>query len=125
MFGDMGHGVEGNAHAGSLDSATARQVAETMQALATPSRVLILGRLRDSSCSVGELSEAVGMEQSAVSHQLRVLRHLGLVVGERQGRRVVYALHDSHVGVLLEEAIFHVEHVRLGHPMRARTVEAS
>jgi len=89
-----------------------------MQALATPSRVRILGRLRESACSVGELAEAIGMEQSAVSHQLRLLRHLGLVVGEREGRRVVYALHDSHVGVLLEEAIYHVEHVRLGYPTK-------
>lgn len=89
-----------------------------MQALATPSRVRILGRLRESPCSVGELAAAVEMEQSAVSHQLRLLRHLGLVIGERRGRQIVYALHDSHVGVLLAEAIYHVEHVRLGLPMR-------
>ncbi len=105
-------------HVGKLDAGTANQVAATMQALATPSRVRILGRLRESACSVGELAEAIGMEQSAVSHQLRLLRHLGLVVGEREGRRVVYALHDSHVGVLLEEAIYHVEHVRLGYPTK-------
>ena len=85
-----------------------------MQALATPSRVRILARLRESPCSVGELAVAVEMEQSAVSHQLRLLRHLELVVGERQGRRTVYALHDDHVRVLLEEAVYHVEHVRLG-----------
>jgi DNA-binding transcriptional ArsR family regulator len=97
-----------------LDPDTARQVAETMHALATPSRVRILGRLRESPCSVGELAEAVGMEQSAVSHQLRVLRHLGLVRGQRQGRRTVYSLHDPHVGVLIEEAVYHVEHVRGG-----------
>jgi len=52
----------------------------------------------------------------AVSHQLRLLRHLDLVVGERSGRRTIYALHDSHVGVLLEEAVYHVEHIRLGFP---------
>lgn len=81
-----------------------------MQALATPSRVRILGRLKESPCSVGALAEDVEMEQSAVSHQLRVLRHLGLVVGHRTGRQVVYALHDPHVGTLLEQATFHVEH---------------
>lgn len=85
-----------------------------MQALAVPSRVRILGRLRDGSCSVTELASAVGMEASAVSHQLRLLRHLGLVVGERRGRSVMYALHDDHVCVLLDEAVFHTEHVRLG-----------
>jgi DNA-binding transcriptional ArsR family regulator len=96
-----------------IDRATAQQVAETMQALATPSRVLILARLREAPRSVGDLAEAVGMEQSAVSHQLRILRHLGLIAGERRGRRTVYALHDSHVGDLLEQAVYHVEHVRL------------
>jgi len=65
---------------------------------------------------VSELARAVQMEASAVSHQLRLLRHLDLVVGERHGRSIVYALHDEHVGVLLDEAVFHVEHVRLGYP---------
>ena len=111
----MSHGDSGrHATPAALDAATAREVAQIMDALSTPSRVRILARLRESPCSVGELAAAVTMEQSAVSHQLRVLRHLGLVVGERDGRRIVYALHDSHVGVLLEEAIYHVEHVRLG-----------
>ena len=114
----MAHGVEGRAHAAELDAATAREVAETMQALATPSRVRILGRLRGSACSVGELAEAVGMERSAVSQQLRVLRHLGLVIGERRGRSIIYALHDSHVADLLDQAVFHIEHVRIGYAER-------
>jgi len=110
----MGHGIQGHATPAVVDAATARQVAETMHALATPSRVRILARLREGPCNVNELAEAVEMEASAVSHQLRVLRHLGLVVGERSGQRVVYALHDSHVADLLDHAVFHVEHVRLG-----------
>jgi ArsR family transcriptional regulator len=97
-----------------LDAEFARVVADTMQALATPSRVRILGRLHAGPCSVTELADAVGMEASAVSHQLRLLRHLGLVVGERDGRRIVYDLYDDHVGELLEQAISHVEHVRAG-----------
>lgn len=101
-----------------MDVETARQVAETMQALATLSRVRILSRLKESPCSVNELAEAVGMEQSAVSHQLRLLRHLNLVVGERLGKQTIYTLHDSHVGVLLEEAVYHVEHMRMGLPGR-------
>jgi DNA-binding transcriptional ArsR family regulator len=106
-------------HGGEIDLAflsadTARAVAETMQALATPSRVRILSRLGAGPCSVGELAREVGMEQSAVSQQLRVLRHLGLVVGERDGRQVIYALHDDHVAALLTEAVSHTEHLRLG-----------
>lgn len=102
-----------------LDADTARIVAESMQALSTPSRVRILSRLRAAPCSVGELAVAVEMEQSAVSQQLRVLRHLGLVVGRRDGRRVVYALHDEHVATLLSEAVGHAEHLRLGLPAQA------
>ena len=97
-----------------LDAISAASVAETLQALATPSRLLILSRLRRSACSVTELAQDVGMEQSAVSHQLRLLRHLGLVVGTRQGKSTVYALYDNHVAMLLDEAVYHVEHLRLG-----------
>jgi DNA-binding transcriptional ArsR family regulator len=106
-----------------LDVETARTVAETMQALATPSRVRILSRLGAGPCSVSELTRDVEMEQSAVSQQLRVLRHLGLVVGERQGRSIIYALHDDHVGVLLAEAVSHTEHLRLG--LAARPVQSA
>jgi ArsR family transcriptional regulator, nickel/cobalt-responsive transcriptional repressor len=119
----MTHGIQGHSRPAFVDAQTAHQVAETMQALATPSRVRILGRLRDGACSVNELAAAVEMEASAVSHQLRVLRHLGLVVGERQGRTILYALHDSHVADLLDQAIFHIEHLRLA--AFARTRQAS
>ncbi len=89
-------------------------VAETMQALAAPSRVRILSHLRAGPSSVNDLAEAVGMDASAVSHQLRVLRHLGFVVGRRDGRRVLYDLHDDDVAKLLDEAVGHVAHVRTG-----------
>ena len=97
-----------------LDRDLARQVAETMQALATPSRLRILAHLYAGPASVSEISAAIEMDGSAVSHQLRILRHLGLVVGERDGRRVHYSLHDEHVGQLMEQAMSHVEHLRLG-----------
>jgi ArsR family transcriptional regulator, nickel/cobalt-responsive transcriptional repressor len=111
----MGHGVEGNATAAdAIDLRLADDVARTMQVLATPSRVQIVGLLRRGDASVGQLAQDLGMEQSAVSHQLAMLRHLGVVVAHRQGRRRIYALHDDHLAQLLEQAIFHVEHVRLG-----------
>ena len=114
----MAHG-ENQLAPSELDPAFTKTLAETMQALATPSRLRILGRLHAGPCPVNELATSVGMEPSAVSHQLRVLRHLGLVVGNRDGRQVVYDLHDDHVGELLEQAISHVEHLRQG---RSRTV---
>lgn len=96
------------------DPLIAQRVADAMQGLATVSRLRILACLYDAPLAVGELSAAVGMEASAVSHQLRLLRSLGLVAGHRDGKQVIYQLHDDHVGQLLCEAISHVEHLRFG-----------
>ncbi|WP_216214543.1 ArsR/SmtB family transcription factor [Amycolatopsis aidingensis] len=109
----MGHEPPGHPPA-RLNAEDAATVAATLQALATPSRLLILTRLRESPCPVNELADAVGMETSAVSHQLRLLRNLGLVTGARHGRSIVYSLYDSHVAMLLDEAVYHIEHLRLG-----------
>jgi DNA-binding transcriptional ArsR family regulator len=108
------HGVEGRTRSAPIAWRDAELVAEVMQALATPSRVLILSQLRERALSVSELVSAVGMQQSAVSHQLRLLRDRGLVVGERSGRRVVYSLYDDHVALLIDQAVNHLEHLRLG-----------
>ncbi|POX53949.1 metalloregulator ArsR/SmtB family transcription factor [Streptomyces sp. Ru72] len=113
----MGHGAAppaGSVPRGHLDAASAAKVATTLQALATPSRLLILARLRQGPLPATELAAEVGMEQSACSHQLRLLRNLGLVVGTRKGRSVVYSLYDNHVAELLDQAVYHVEHLRLG-----------
>ncbi|MEU4807140.1 metalloregulator ArsR/SmtB family transcription factor [Actinosynnema sp. NPDC023587] len=114
----MGHQESGrrSGHAppARLGPDEAAKVAATLQALATPSRLLILARLRESPCPVTELADEVGMETSAVSHQLRLLRTLGLVTGTRHGRSIVYSLYDDHVAMLLDEAVYHIEHLRLG-----------
>jgi len=90
----------------------AEEVADTMFALSTPSRVLILSLLLRGPHSVSQLSAALGMEQSALSHQLRVLREHALVSVAREGRKRVYALYDEHVVTLVEEALRHVEQGR-------------
>lgn len=94
-----------------LTQGAAQEIARVMGALATASRVRILARLRAGSCTVGDLSAEVEMEQPAVSHQLRILRDLGFVVGNRSGRHVVYGLFDSHVAALLDEALRHIDHL--------------
>ncbi|MER5784134.1 metalloregulator ArsR/SmtB family transcription factor [Streptomyces mobaraensis] len=128
----MGHGrdttTSGAGTRERLDAVGTADVAATLQALATPSRLYILARLQEGPCAVGELAEAVGMEASACSHQLRLLRNLGLVTGERQGRSIVYSLYDNHVAELLDQALYHVEHLRLGlhdAPARATTPAAA
>jgi DNA-binding transcriptional ArsR family regulator len=97
-----------------VDETTAASVAAALQALSTPSRLLILLALRQSPHPVGDLAAAVGMAQSAVSHQLRLLRTLGPVTGRRHGRSIVYSLYDDHVAQLLDQAVHHIEHLPLG-----------
>ena len=110
-------------HEHTLDAATATAVATTLQALATPSRLLILARLCEAPATVGELVAAVEMGQSAVSQQLRVLRNLGLVERQREGRHIRYSLYDDHVAELLDQAIYHTEHMR--HALNPPTLDAS
>lgn len=91
-----------------LEDRIAERVADTMFALATPSRLQILVCLRDGPLTVSEIVAAVGMEQSAVSHQLRVLRDHSVVSMRRAGRTRQYTLRDRHVAVLVDEALAHV-----------------
>ena len=122
----MAHGREHSDIGRLLDDAGFTQAAaDSVQALSAPSRLRILARLYAGPASVNDIAKSVGMEGSAVSHQLRLLRHLGLVVGQRDGRQVVYELHDDHVAELLEQVVSHVEHVRLGLAVRHRGVETA
>lgn len=91
-----------------LSETVAERLADAMFALSTPSRVLILGCLLEGPRPVGDLTSLLGMEQSSVSHQLRVLRDHALVRAERVGRQRVYALHDEHVIALLQAGLRHV-----------------
>src|SRR5579871_6677082 len=103
-------GRRGKAVAGSgLDSRLAEGLADTMFALSTPSRIQILFLLLGGPRDVSDLVVALGMEQSAVSHQLRVLRDHRLVSVVRDGNRRVYGIYDDHVAELLGQALQHVE----------------
>ena len=90
------------------------QVASLMGALSAPTRIRALFALFEyGELPAGEISKAVGMSESATSHQLRVLRDLGLVRRRREGRKAFYSLADEHLRVLLREALYHVDHARL------------
>ncbi len=90
------------------------RVAALMGALSSPTRIRVLFALLEAGeLSAGDLAKAVGMTASATSHQLRVLRDLGLVRRRRDGRQVFYVLADDHLGVLLKESLYHVDHARL------------
>jgi ArsR family transcriptional regulator, nickel/cobalt-responsive transcriptional repressor len=87
-----------------IDGAAASLIADAMFALSAPSRVQILGCLLGGPLAVGDITMLLGMEQSAVSHQLRVLREAGLVDAERRGKRRVYAISGDAVRELLTAA---------------------
>lgn len=103
-----------------ISAQDALHVARVMGALSTPSRVRILARLREGACTVGDLAASVQMEQPAVSHQLRILRDLGFVLGSRTGRHVIYGLYDQHLATLLDEALRHIDHLHAGEPLLVR-----
>lgn len=81
-------------------------------ALADPTRFRILFALSREELCVCDLSEVTGVSQSAVSHQLRVLRDRGLVAFVRDGQRAVYRLADGHVRDLIAIGLEHSDEAR-------------
>jgi DNA-binding transcriptional ArsR family regulator len=94
-----------------LGAAEADDIAETLKALASPSRLRMLAALLDGERTVEELAVAVELSPSATSHNLRILRSLRLVRARRAGRHTFYALHDHHMADLLAAVRHHHEHV--------------
>ncbi len=93
-----------------LDPETAHRLAELFAALGDPTRVRLIALLLDGEAHVSALAQAVGLSESAVSHQLRTLRQLRLVRTRRAGRRIYYALDDDHVAALFRTGMDHVLH---------------
>jgi DNA-binding transcriptional ArsR family regulator len=91
-----------------MSVALSEAVADVMFALSAPGRLRILSLLRERPYTVWELMAALGMEQSTVSHQLRVLREHNLVRATKLGRQRVYALNGERVAALLDDAVDHV-----------------
>lgn len=88
---------------------TMARLAETFQALADPVRAKILFALSQAELCVCDLAEIVSASESAVSHQLRILRALRLVRPRRDGRQVYYSLADQHIRTLIADGLDHVE----------------
>lgn len=93
-----------------LDDDTAAQLADLFGALSDPTRVRIIASLVNQEHDVRSIAGAVGASPSAVSHQLRQLRHLRLVRGRKHGRQVFYMLDDTHIADLFQRGLDHVRH---------------
>jgi DNA-binding transcriptional ArsR family regulator len=93
-----------------VDESTAGRLADTFKALSDPTRVRIVSLLAGAELCVCDLAAALGMSQSAVSHQLRTLRDMRLVRWRRDGRQIFYTLDDEHVADLFRRGLDHVTH---------------
>jgi DNA-binding transcriptional ArsR family regulator len=93
-----------------LEDGMAARLAETFKALADPTRVRIMHALSHAELCVGDLAAVLEMTESAVSHQLRLLRSLRVVRARREGKLVFYALDDEHVTRLFQISLEHLGH---------------
>lgn len=87
-------------------------LSELFKVFGDSTRIRILTALTAGEMCVQHLSEYLGMGQSAVSHQLRILRASGLVKPRRSGKTVFYSLDDDHVKEILEAGLEHILHKR-------------
>jgi DNA-binding transcriptional ArsR family regulator len=94
-----------------VDDSTAARLSGIFRALSDPSRVRIVSLLAGAELCVSDLATALEMSQSAISHQLRLLRDLGLVRRRREGRQIFYTLDDQHVADLFQLSLDHVSHI--------------
>ncbi|NLC37869.1 MAG: winged helix-turn-helix transcriptional regulator [Clostridia bacterium] len=86
------------------------KLAETFKVLGDPTRIRIIQALRQGELCVYDLSLVLEMSQSAISHQLRVLRNLRLVKFRKEGKVVYYSLDDDHITQLFDQGLDHVRH---------------
>ena len=93
-----------------LEGLTATHLADIFKALADPTRVRIISILAKTELCVCDLAATLGMTQSAVSHQLRLMRQMRLVKNRKKGRLVYYSLDDEHIHDLYLRGLEHLAH---------------
>ncbi len=90
------------------DRETLEQIAELFKAFGDATRVQILSLLVDKELCVTEITQEVALTQSAVSHQLRILKQMHLIKYRRDGKNLLYSLADDHVLTILQMGLEHV-----------------
>ena len=84
-------------------------LAELFKVFGDSTRIKILYALFAAELCVGDIAQLLGMSQTAVSHQLRVLRTNKLVKGRKDGKIVFYSLSDDHVRTIIDQGMEHVD----------------
>lgn len=85
------------------------RLADLFKTFGDPTRIRILYTLSEQEMCVCDIAEVLDMTQSAISHQLRVLKQMALVKFRREGKTVYYSLADNHVATMLAQGLEHVE----------------
>jgi DNA-binding transcriptional ArsR family regulator len=92
-----------------LSDASVAALADTFKVLGDATRVRILDAISRTELCVGDIAELLGVSESAISHQLRLLRSARLVRPRRAGQQVFYVLDDQHIVRLFEQGLEHVQ----------------
>ena len=92
------------------DDLTSRRLAEVFKVLGDATRIKLLALLTSDEMRVSDIAETLNMGQSAISHQLRVLRDARLVKFRKDGKEAWYTLDDDHVVKLMRQGLDHVSH---------------
>lgn len=95
---------------GELSPEMVNDLADFFKVFGDCTRIRLLNLISDRELNVGEIAQSLQMTQSAVSHQLRVLRQSQLVKYKKDGKTVFYSLDDDHVRIILEKGINHISH---------------
>jgi len=91
-----------------------QDLADMFKALGDPTRLKIVTALVASELCVCDLSAVCGLSESAISHQLRILRNLRIVKYRREGKIVYYRLDDDHVESLVRQSLAHISEEQRG-----------
>lgn len=92
-----------------IDEEEINTLAELFKVFGDTTRIRILFALYDNEHSVGDIAEALNMTQSAVSHQLKILRTAKLIKARRDGKQIFYSLADEHVHTIIGVGREHIE----------------
>lgn len=87
---------------------TLYDVAELFKAFADTTRIKIISVLKEEELCVGAISELINVSQSAVSHQLRVLKNSKIVKPRREGKQIYYSLDDEHIKKIYDMGLEHI-----------------
>lgn len=87
---------------------TLEQIADLFKGFGDATRVHILSLLSEGELCVNNIAQAVELSQSAISHQLRILKQMHLIKYRRDGKNILYSLADDHVRTILQMGLEHV-----------------